>query len=94
MFIVHLIVQLIVLIIAMVIAGMIMRWIVAHPQQCKAAWERTKTYVVTPIIKIRAFRVYVHCRRVRIAFTYRECLAREWQKYNKDRYPDQPYYRL
>lgn len=90
----RILIQLAILVIAMVIASLIVRWIVANPEKCKGAWRKTKRTTVAPIIYIKAFRAYHNWKKVRMGFSFQECLDKEWQKYDKDNYPDQPYYRL
>ena len=94
MFIIQLLIQLIVLIIAIVVASLILRWIIANPEKFKAAWRRTKRFVATPLVQIRAFSAYLSWKKVGMKFTFRECLRQEWQKYDKEHNPDRPYYRL
>jgi len=78
----------------MVIAGLIIRWILANPAKIRAAWRRTMRYVATPFIHLRALRAWMNWKKVGMKFTFKECLRQEWQKYDKERFPDQPYYRL
>ena len=94
MIIVSILIQLIILVVAMVIAGLIIRWIVANPQKCKSLLSRTKRRMFTPLIWTRATRAYINWKRVRMKFTFTECISREWEKYDNDHTPDQPYYRL
>ncbi|MBM3132935.1 MAG: hypothetical protein FJZ95_07900 [Chloroflexi bacterium] len=90
MFIVGLLVQLVILIVAMVVAGLILRWIMANPEKCKAGLRRVKRWLITPLVMAKAFWAYLNWKRVKMGLSYRECLAREWHK----REPDRPYYRL
>lgn len=90
---VTLLIQLVVLVIAMVIASLILRWILANPEKCKQAWRKTKRIFATPFVHGKAYRAYLNWKKVRMGFSYQECLQKEWQKYEKDRYPDQTYYR-
>ncbi len=94
MFVIQLLIQLIVLVTAMVIAGLIMRWIITNPEKCKAAWKRAKRYLATPFVQMRAFRSYLNWKKVGMKFSFQECLSQEWEKYHKQHYPGQPYYRL
>ncbi len=86
--------QLTILVVAMVIASLILRWLLANPAKCKMAWTRTKRRITAPFIWVKAFRAYSNWRKVKMPFTFRECLSQEWQKYDEDQCPDQPYYRL
>jgi len=94
MFIINLLIQLVVLVIALVIAGLIMRWIVSHPAQCKAAIKRTRRFFVAPLLYFRALRTYLNWKRVGMGFSYSECVSREWDEYEEKHNPRQPYYRL
>lgn len=94
MLVVSILIQLVILVVAMVIAGLIIRWIVANPEKCKTAWRNFKRRVATPIIHMRAYRAYMNWKKVKMGFTYKECVSREWSKYDSDHNPDQPYYRL
>jgi hypothetical protein len=94
MFVVNLLIQLVVMVIALVIAGLIVRWIVTHPAECKALIRRTKRFFVAPFIYIKAARAYLNWKRVGMGFSYSDCLSREWDGYEQKHYPDQPYYRL
>ena len=91
---ISIVIQLVILVVAMVIAGLIIRWIVANPQKCKLAWERFKRRLMTPFIWVRALRAYLNWKRVKMQFTFKECLSREWNDYDRDRAPEQDYYRL
>jgi hypothetical protein len=94
MFIVNLLIQLVVMVIALVIAGLIVRWIVTHPTECKALIKRTRRFFVAPRIHYRALRAYLNWRRVGMGFSYSECLSKEWDGYEEKHHPGQPYYRL
>lgn len=94
MFIISLLIQLVVLVIAMVIAGLIMRWIVTHPAQFKAAIKRTKRVFLAPLMYFRALRAYLNWKRVGMGFSYSECVSREWDEYEEKHNPPQSYYRL
>ena len=90
----QILIQLVILVVAMVIAGLIIRWIVANPEKCKAAWRRTKRGTVTPLIWTRATRAYFNWKRVKMNFTFRECVAHEWKNYDEAHEQEQTYYRL
>ena len=91
---IQILLQLTILVVAMIIASLILRWILANPEKCKAAWMRFKKLIVTPFIRMRAFKAYRNWKRVGMEFSYQECLNIEWQKYEGKQHPDQPYYRL
>lgn len=91
---IQLLIQLTILIVAIVIASLILRWMTSNPEKLKAIWRRTKRFWVTPLIYLRAFRAYVNWKRVGMGFSLRDCMCQEWEKYDKEHYPDQPYYRL
>ena len=93
MFIVNLLIQLVILVIAMVIAGLIMRWIISHPAECKTAIKKTKKIVMTPYVYFKALRAYLNWQRVGMGFSYSQCVSQEWDKYQKERTSEQPYYR-
>ena len=86
--------QLIILVVAMVIASLILRWILANPEKCKMAWRRTKRRMTAPFIWVKAFRAYSNWKKVKMPFTFKECLTQEWARYDEQQRPDQPYYRL
>ncbi len=90
----QILIQLTVLVVAMVIASLILRWIMANPEKLRAAWRRTKRRMTTPFIWVKAFRSYSNWKKVKMPFTFQECLNKEWEKYERKQHPDQPYYRL
>ncbi len=92
--IVSILIQLVVLVVAMIIASLILRWIMANPEKCKAAWKNTKRRALTPFVWVRAARAYINWKRVKMKFTFTECKAREWEKYDEKHTPDQTYYRM
>ncbi len=93
MMVVSIFIQIIILVVAMVIAGLIMRWIIANPEKCKVAWKKTRKYMITPVVYTKATRSYLNWKKVKMDFTYRECVSREWEKYNKKQSPDKEYFR-
>ncbi len=93
-FAIQILIQLIILVTAMVIAGLIIRWIVSHPEKCKAAWKNTVRRMATPLIWAKATRAYFNWKRVKMNFTFQECLNREWNDYDYKHSPEQEYYRL
>ena len=93
-FIFQILIQLVILVVAMVIAGLIIRWIMANPEKCKSLWKRFKRRLATPIIWIKAIRAYLNWKRVKMNFTFKECLNREWNTYDEKHSPGQEYYRL
>ena len=93
-FAISLLIQLVILVVAMVIAGLIIRWIIANPEKCKALWRRFVRRLATPVIWLRAFRAYWNWKRVKMGFSFKECRNRAWGDYDEKHSPNQEYYRL
>ena len=64
------------------------------PEKCKALWRRFKRRLATPVIWIKAIRAYFNWKRVKMSFTFKECLNREWGTYDEKHSQGQEYYRL